>query len=235
MRSTAMNKAALTAACAVAAGLGAYGLWPEGAPAAAPVQALPSPPPPPSPEPVEAPAPAAPIVSVEGLVLYGVSGGGAAGMAAVIGRASGYPRIVPVGRDYRPGLTVKEVGAAYAILVSGGQETRLELNGTATPVQPAAPRPAAGQSLNAVDLRLGLAPRKAGGFQVKAGADLPMLRQAGLRPGDVIVAVNGQAFDSEEKLMELPREIAGSYTAVFEFERGGKRMKATLPVNERPR
>ena len=85
---------------------------------------------------------------------------------------------------------------------------------------------------------MGLTPRKVGGrttgFAIRPGANLPALQRAGLQPGDVLVAVNGQAFESEEKVMELAREIAGSYTADFEFERGVKRMKASTEVNKRP-
>ena len=229
---------------AAAAALAAYLLLPRGSAAVPPVVQAPPPPPapmPPSSMTTDAPAPA-PLVSTEGLILYGVSGGGPAGMAAIIGRASGAPRVVPVGRDYRPGLTVKEVGATYAILLGGGQETRLDLNGSSRPVEPrsaeAAPPsalPPAIQGMDAPALRLGLRPRRTSGrisgFELKSGADLPALLRAGLRPGDVIVAVNGQAFESEEKLLELPREIAGSYVAEFDVERGGIRVRLSLPVN----
>ena len=197
----------------------------------------------------EAP-PAPPVVSTEGLVLYGISGGGSAGLAALIGPASGYPRIVSVGKDYRPGLKLKEIGPTHAVLASGGQETALHLGGrTAAPVsrsaeapaitaQPAASPGPHHQGMDAVALRLGMRPRKEDGritgFELKQSRDLAPLQRAGLQAGDVIVAVNGQAFTSEEKLMELPQEIAGSYSAEFEIERDGRRMKLSLPVNKQP-
>lgn len=188
-------------------------------------------------------------VSTEDLTLYGVSGGGSEGLAAIIGAASGSQRLVRIGRDYRPGLTLKEVGPSHAVLASAGQDTRLELNRFAGASEPgggqakasaASPAPPIARmgGMDSLDFRLGMAPRRSGGridgFSLKRGADLPVLRQAGLQPGDVIVAVNGQPFDSAEKLSELPREIAGSYIAEFEFERGGHRMKASLPINDRP-
>lgn len=229
------------AAVAIAAALAVASPGPQAAPAA--------PAPPPKMPPPDLPAPVAPVApapaaSAEGLVLYGISGGGPAGLAAIIGPASGSARVVPAGSEYRPGLEVREIGLTYAILAGAGQETRLDLNGTARGAAPspadaaAAASPADFAGMDAIDLRLGTsARRQAGritGFQLKHGADLPVLRKAGLRPGDVIVAVNGQAFESEEKLIELPREIAGSYSAEFEFERSGRRMKTTLPVNARP-
>jgi general secretion pathway protein C len=236
---------ALWGGAAAAGALALYASLPGEPPAAAPS----FPPPPPAPPAASAPAQAvaAPLpVSAEGLVLYGVSGGGAAGMAAVIGPASGSPRVVPAGRDYRPGLRLTEVGATYAILSSAGRETRLDLGGAGggpeprraePPAAPAA-APATGfAGMDAIALRLGMSPRRQGGritgFQMKRGADLPILHQAGLRPGDVIVAVNGQALESEEKLLELPQEIAGSYTAEFDVDRDGRRLKLSLPVNAR--
>ena len=244
MPERSLPRPAFCGGAAVAAALAAYLLLPRESAAVPPVVQAPPPQPAPMPPPAmtaDAPAPAPPV-STQGLILYGVSGGGPAGRAAIIGRSSGSPRVVPVGRDYRPGLTVREVGASYAILLGGGQETRLDINGSSRPVEsrpaeaaaPSALTPAV-QGMDAPALRLGLRPRRIdgriSGFELKSGADLPVLLRAGLRPGDVIVAVNGQAFESEEKLLELPREIAGSYVAEFDVERGGSRVKLSLPVN----
>jgi general secretion pathway protein C len=85
-----------------------------------------------------------------------------------------------------------------------------------------------------VDYRLGLQPVRSegriNGFAIRPDAVLPQLQQAGLRPGDVILAVNGQAFQSEEKVLELSNEIATSRTSEFEFIRQGKMMRASLTV-----
>ena len=249
MPSTPKSRAALLGGGLLAsAGLLAFTLGKgEPAPAAPPEPparvAAAAPPPAPVTEPAPAPAPAAPA---EDLVLYGISGGGAAGKAAVIGGASGFQRVVPLGRDYRPGLKLKEVGQGYAILAAGGAEYRLELArpgavlAAAAPpaAMPSAAAPAAVADIDAMKVRLGFAPVKAdgrtAGYRLKSAADLPALARAGLRPGDVLLAVNGVAFDSAERLEDLPREIAGSYAAEFEYERGGRRMKASLPVNKRP-
>lgn len=194
------------------------------------------------------PVSVAPVASVDGLILYGIGGGGPRGRAALLGTAGGGQRMVPAGKEYRPGLRVREVGANYVLLASAAGDTRLELNRYGPPEEAravptrtlAAAPPAAAPtgSAEVLKLRLGLAPRKSGGritgFTLRRGADLPLLQRAGLKAGDVLVAVNGQAFESEEKVMELPQEIAGSYTAEFEYERGGKRMKSKLEINPRP-
>lgn len=207
---------------------------------------VPSPPVPVQSAPPPVPVAAVAIVPVatEGLKLHGISFGG-----AIIGLADGRQRVVAVGREVLPGLVLQGVGHDHALLKSAGGLFRLGFGidggpGTlqAVPseqVQQTTVPPAAGNSADeSVQYRLGMAPRRAGGrttgFVLKPGANLPTLQRAGLRPGDVLVAVNGQSFDSEEKLTELPQEIAGSYTAVFEFERDGRRMSTSLEVNPRP-
>lgn len=206
-------------------------------------------------EPQAPPAPPA-LPSLTGFTLHGVSGGAGRG-AALIGFPAGPQRLVRLGREVRPGLKLQEVGLDYAVIGSPGGAARLELRrfgieGPDRPALPAAPandrRFAAAAGAEAMSegshrdrtlqFRLGLAPVKAGGrttgFSLRPGARLPVLEAAGLRAGDVIVAVNGQAFESEERVLDLSREIAGSYAAEFEFLRNGLRQKAIVEVNKRP-
>lgn len=203
----------------------------------------------------EAPPATAPIVappSLQGVTLYGVLGGGPGGGAVIVGTAD-RQRVVRVGRDVVPGARLKEVGLGYAVVETGGGDMRIELRGApstgsvqaATSTAPAASAtptavPATGQEqrkAETLEFRTGLTPHKEGGrttgFAVRPGAKMPMLQSAGLRPGDVIVAVNGQAFTSEEKVMELSQELATSYTAEIDYLRGGKPMKARIAVNRK--
>lgn len=197
------------------------------------------------------PAPAPPALpqadssAAAGLMLRGVMGGGARGGAAIIGFPDGTQRVVRVGREFLPGMTLRGIGVNYAVASSGSGMLRMELNRIgATAVAQSAP-PGTGASATprpgaqeALQYRLGLAPQKVNGriqgFAIRPEARLPMLERAGLRPGDVLVSINGQAVESEEKVLELPQEIAGAYTAEFEFIRGGKRMKTAMEVNKRP-
>ena len=99
----------------------------------------------------------------------------------------------------------------------------------------AAPPPvatgAAAQREETLRYRLGLAPRMAGGrvtgYTVRANVEMPALARAGIRPGDVIVSVNGSSFD-EERLQELAWNIANSSQTRFEVERGGRRLQLTV-------
>ena len=82
-----------------------------------------------------------------------------------------------------------------------------------------------------------LEPRQAGGrvtgWTLRPGAGGLPLAQAGLQPGDVLIAVNGEAVMDQEQVAGLGRQIANGTRVEFEFERGGQRMRRALDVNPR--
>lgn len=194
------------------------------------------------PAPVAAPAPppaaavpvalAAPSADVSQLKLTGLLASG-----AVLGYADGGQRLVPVGREALPGLTLVRVEQSHAVFQGAGGEVRLGFDGVAQaqPGTPAAAAPAAAgeaaQREETLRYRLGLAPRMAGGrvtgYTVRSNVEMPALARAGVRPGDVIVSVNGSNFD-EERLQELAWNIANSAQTRFEVERGGQRIQLNL-------
>ena len=215
--------------------------------AASPPVAAP-PPPLPAPLPIQPVAVAQPPVSnvsaLSGVVLRGVMGGGPRGGAGVFDAAGGTQRVVRVGREIVPGVVLREIGVRHAIASTGSGDVRLDLNTAGGTVLASAPAPAQAPVVPAMtrsalasipretmQYRLGLRPVQSGGrvtgYAVKPGAPLPHFGNAGLQPGDVIVGVNGSAFDAE-RLTELSWAIANSSQTEFEFLRGGKRMKATL-------
>jgi general secretion pathway protein C len=229
----------------------AYLLWPSDEGEQVELAATPPPaappafvPPPVAPAPVFA-APAAPLAApdaVSSVMLRGVMGGGASGGAAIVSAADGVQRVVRVGREIAPGITLRQIGVNYAIVSSGGGDIRLELNKIGgTPVAPAAASPvsavaapgagASSAQRETTQFRLGLQPvttnGRISGYAVKPGANLPRLQQAGLQPGDVIVSVNGSQLD-EERLMELSWQLSNSQSAEFEYIRNGQRMKGSL-------
>jgi len=226
------DKRALAAGGTAIALLLAYLLWPAGeqppAPPPAPTRtAAPSPPP----AAVAVPPPATPAADVAQLHLIGVMASG-----AVIGRADGSQRFVPLGREVVPGVTLVRVELHAAVLATAAGEVRLTFDGAdrggAAPAAAAAPPPPPAQQEETLRYRLGLAPRMAGGrvdgYIVRPGADLPALARAGIQPGDVILRVNGAQLD-EERREELAWQIANSRRVEFEIERGDRPLRLILP------
>jgi len=190
--------------------------------AAPPAPAMPAPPP-------------APVADISGLKLHGLLATG-----AVIGFANGRQRLVPIGRDALPGLTLRRIEQNAAVFESAAGEMRLGFDGPVQAVPgtaPSVPAPGTGsregaQREESLRYRLGLAPRRAGGrvtgFTVRSNVEMPALARAGIRPGDVITGVNGSVFD-EERMQELAWQIANSTRVEFEVERGGQRLRLALP------
>lgn len=241
-------------AAAAAAALLAWIIWPEDqssavdpaseivllqptapptAPAASPLTAPAMPPTPAAVQP-------APALAFQ---LHGITGSG-----AIISQGSDAQRLVPLGRPLAPGVVLTATDQHGAVIDVRGSPMRLSLLGTTgpltdSPVAGVPPTPRAGaageqqQEAATQQYRQGLEPvRRAGritGFALRPGRDLPVLAQAGLRPGDILVAVNGQEFESQERVSDLSREIASSYDAEFTFIRGGQRITRTATINPR--
>ena len=55
-----------------------------------------------------------------------------------------------------------------------------------------------------------------------------LLQAAGLEPGDVILAVNGQPLDSLERIAALRTQLANSAGAEVRFERDGQVQTSTI-------
>jgi hypothetical protein len=223
---------------AVAGGLALAGLlswwWVGGTPPEAlsvpraEVEALPLPEPPP-PEP-------APVPDMSELVLRGVLlRPGAA--AAIIGEADGRQRLVRVGALVAPGVRLAEVTSRSAVLDIGGVRQVLLLDlGVAAPEAAEAVRGRAALLGSANDWRLAVrAVREDGrisGWEVRDSAVVPLLGEAGLRPGDVLLAVNDIELFSEEKLMDVPAELAGAGEARLHFRRGEKDEQARVRLGD---
>ena len=191
---------------------------------------------PPAMQPAMPPAiPGPPVVTLPagGHVLRGVMVRGGGG-AAIIEAGDGRQRLVRVGGQVAPGVTLVAVAAGSAVLLSGGTRQTLLLDGS----RPVPVVTAGGKvdmlAATADDYRIGLKPvREDGriiGYRIADVSRLPVFRMAGLQPGDMVVAISGQALQAQEKLLELPAEIAGSNTVVIDYRRGGAPATATVKI-----
>ena len=231
MKPHELRLAGLIAGAVALAGLLAYLLLRPPATLEAPAAPAAVPEPPPAVQAAPSPPPAS-APSAEGLRLHGLLGGG-----AIIAAADGRQRFFAVGREVAPGLRVARIELNHVILASPGGEQRLGFDGVS---QAQAAAPAATNATSASEealreetlrYRLGLAPRQIGGrtsgFVVRPNVSMPVLERAGLRPGDVIVGVNGSEFD-EERMLELAWQIGNSGRTEFEVERGGRRIRLAI-------
>lgn len=228
-RETAVAGGAVLSAAALL-----YAFYPASRPAleeAAPAVMLPAA----QPSPPGAAA-AAPAPSADGLKLVGLLGGG-----TIIATADGQQRWIAIGRDVLPGLKVERIEPQHVALASAAGEIRLGFDGVSAPVAAASPAAAPGslaaaeaaQREETLRYRLGLAPMRGGtGYVVRRGVPMPSLERAGLRPGDVIMGVNGSRLN-EEQMLELAWTIANETRVEFDVVRGGRRMRLALDATAR--
>ena len=183
--------------------------------------------------------------------LYGVRSDGSGGGSAIIGLADGRQVSVGVGEEVEPGLVLRGVGADHVTLARGSSLSRLIFTDipvgappppppppgpqTVTPTPaPAATAAPAGAAVDPARLmsQAGLRPRMRGarldGFTVSASGDAAVLRAAGLQPGDVILAVNGQSLDSLERIAALRTQLANTSGAELRIERDGQVQTSTI-------
>jgi general secretion pathway protein C len=182
--------------------------------------------------------------------LFGVRADGAGGGSAIIGLADGRQLSVGVGEEVELGLILKFVDADHVVLARGASLSRLMFTelpmGAATPPAPSAEEQVVtpqgttaqgGASDQVVDparlmAQAGLRPRMQGlgvnGFTVSGAGDGTALTAAGLKSGDVILSVNGQALDSPNRIAGLRDQLSNSTSAEIRFERNGVEQTTTI-------
>jgi general secretion pathway protein C len=180
--------------------------------------------------------------------LYGLRSDGAGGGSAIIGLADGRQVSVGVGETVEPGLVLQSVGPDHVVLARGGSLSRLVFSDTPVGVAPPPPPPPGPQTVTPLPTpasaavpvvdparlmaQAGLRPRMRGarldGFTVSGAGDAAILRAAGLQPGDVILAVNGQPLDSLQRIAALRGQLSAADSAELRFERDGAVQTSTI-------
>ncbi|MHA6722503.1 type II secretion system protein N [Sphingomonas sp. RS2018] len=140
------------------------------------------------------------------------------------------------------GATIQSIGTTRVLLSNGGRTEFLAFPDpfgrttppgspapatpgavTAAPVSSAPPPPPAAPDAAAVISRLGAEPT-ANGYRI--GANAP----PGLRQGDVVAQVNGQAITSPDAARDAFARAQANGTAQITIQRDGKPVTLTLPV-----
>lgn len=201
-----------------------------------------------SPPVVAAAMPTPATASIADLVLYGVTG-----QAAVIARRGGSQMLVRPGWQAAPGVVLKSVRLDAVLLSDHGRDVTLalvdasgtsRLSGVESGARALLMAAAGGQARppsqsernSGIEFQLALAPREEGGrvtgFVFKPGAPAPILTAAGLKPGDVVVSVNGRGLLTKDDVAGLAREVAVSPEMRFGYERAGQTLegRTNIPV-----
>ncbi len=183
--------------------------------------------------------------------------------AALIADASGRERTYRVGERLPGGAELVAVRPREVVLRRGGRLETLRLprqgpegtsataSGGAAPPSAAAPRPAADAAAvvrryrerflqnprSVMDLVQGTPERRDGrlvGFRIRSARDPEALRRLGLRPGDVVTAVNGRSLADPRQRMRLLEELTSAETLTVELLRQGTPYQLTIPVGPAP-
>ena len=185
------------------------------------------------------------VVTSLNLKLYGIRQDQASGRgSAIIATPDGLQRSFAVGEEIVPGVTLTSVDFDSVTISRGGTAEQLFMDQSppaevVAPGPPAAPVSAAAPPV-AVPAIPGAAPppppsltddmsfqpRVTGdsvtGLTVSPQGSGEGFRAAGLRPGDVVVAVNGRRIDSPERARSVMADLAGARRAAVQVERDGR-------------
>lgn len=160
-----------------------------------------------------------------------LAGAGLPGSAIIAG-ADGEQASVAVGEEAAPGVRLVAVEFDRVTLERGGQRLQLVMEDAAAAggQAMAAPAGAAGLSAERLKQNVALAPRQQAGrvtgLLVSPVGDETVMQAAGLRSGDVIVAVNGRRVASVADATMLQAQVTPGARLSLTVERGA----ATVPV-----
>lgn len=173
--------------------------------------------------------------------------------SAIIAEQGRDARLVRPGDSLPGNATLEEVYADQVILNRMGQREALRLQSSdvsgidvrqrqSSPARPAAQPDRSGrqraQGGDGSDLagqrqqiisRMGLTPHDQGGYLISESAPPEMLSMIGLRPGDVILSVNGNTLGSEQADLAALENFRNTGFASIVVERGDQRFTVNYP------
>ena len=182
------------------------------------------------------------------LTLFGIranesSGGG----SAIIAGEDGMQNSFGVGEEVAPGVILDSVAFDHVILSRGGVKESLYLDqsvpadtvGTTSATTPASAPSASSApgdvAINAETIQksIGFAPRNEGGrvtgLVLQPRDDGTMMRIAGFKAGDIIVAVNGRPVSSAS---DIAAQLKPGARLSVEIERGGSKLPIALNLEQ---
>lgn len=179
------------------------------------------------------------------------------GGSAIIAGPDGVQQSFAVGDEISPGVKLKAVAFDHVTIDRGGaaEDLFLDQSGAVEPVAPPppsgatpsllpnppnlpglpnAPGPKAGLTPAQLRADIGFIPRvdggKISGLVVRPQGSGAAFRQAGLREGDVITAINGRAVTGQGDIEQLGTQIGKGGTIPVTVERGNDTLSLTLTI-----
>lgn len=187
----------------------------------------------------------------EGIKLFGTRmGGGALAGSAIIQGTDGLQTSYTIGDEVAPGVRLAVVSFDFVLLDMGGSQQKLTMEGAeeavAAPVTMAAAAAPTGAPSTAppaltpdnVKQSIAFAPRTSGsrvtGLLVSPVGSDAILRAAGLRSGDVIVAVNGRRLTSAADVSSFQSQVVSGARLSLLVERGADTVPVALTFSGNP-
>ena len=192
------------------------------------------------------------VVTSLQLTLFGTRMNEASGRgAAIIAGPDGIQQSVAVGDEISPGVRLKAVAFDHVTIDRGGadEDLFLDQSGAVTPVAPPPPSavpallpplpgmpPPGERGVTPAQLRsdIGFIPRVDGGrvsgLVVRPQGSGVAFRQAGLREGDVITAINGRAVTGQGDMEQLGAQIGKGGAVPVTVERGNDTLSLTITI-----
>lgn len=164
---------------------------------------------------------------------------------------SGNQRLLPTGKSL-PGygdVELVAVGERHVLLQNAGKREKLRLAGRQQAVAASAPAGVMEEALEYVDLKAFrdsaaadpynllamvrpeavMANGELSGYRLQPGFEPELFVGAGLKSGDLLVAVNGVELQSEEQAIGVLKQYSGATRLSLTLQRGGKEIN--LPVS----
>jgi general secretion pathway protein C len=172
---------------------------------------------------------------------------------ALISTQNGEEAPYSIGQDVTPGVSLHAIFPDRVILSRSGAFETLRLDkekpSTAPELAAASPAPGDGspaQMLGQIREQILLDPSKAGefirvqpaniggalkGYRIYPGRDRGVFTTFGLRPGDLVTAVNGIQLDDGQKALQTLNELKQASSVSLTIERGGQPQTVTLSLH----
>ena len=181
------------------------------------------------------------------LTVYGIRYNAATGAGtAIIADNDGEQKIYRIGEEVSPGVTLSALEFDHVVLSRGGSRELLYLDQSqpAPSIQPSArPEQAAPPSPSSVRGRIGAAELSSGisfnpaqqggsfgGLNVVPKGDGSAFRAAGLRDGDVVVAMGGQRITSPAQAAQLSGAFSPGSQVSLTVRRDGREVPVNITV-----